>query len=113
MTDVHVSTVVTEYRVSPLPVERPDSWPYNDYEVSFRSFALLVQRRGKDRWVIANGFGECLALDGTWSRERSWAEYRATHYFRLGPALRLARYWAPRLEVKGRTAADLLALAET
>jgi hypothetical protein len=122
-----VTTIVTEYRVSLLPDDQPEGWPYSDYQVSLHTLSLYVRRRRGDRWVVANCWDECLTVDGSFSQESRWEKddqgavgriygnsdgWEDTHHFDLETALRLAHQWAPAVEANGKTALNLLLLCD-
>jgi hypothetical protein len=86
--------VITEHAVCALPDDHRD----------WRHLVIKVQRRGtEDSWVLNHG-NYHLVPDGEWSPN---ARYALRFDERL--ALEVAEHWAPRVEVNGRTAADLLA----
>ena len=83
-------------------------------------WCLSVYYRGAGRWSVSRGSGDggpSLGRDGTWSfdkprfieddaeREAWYANYRFTEQ----DAIDLAREWAPKIRVCGKTAAEVVA----
>jgi hypothetical protein len=92
----------TSYEVSCLPEDN----------VNARHFTLKVEYRGRGLWCVTDGFF-CLGKEGDWEyepmpseREDGWLE---THRFDLDTALELAKGFAPKLTINGKTAAEVLA----
>ena len=85
--------MITEHAICALPVDHRD-WRY---------LVIRVQRRGAtDEWVL-NHSNFYLVANGEWSPEQA-----AALRFDERLALEVAEHWAPRVEVNGRTAYDLL-----
>lgn len=106
MTEVYVRT--TRVEVSCLPEDL--QMVYGD------SFTLTLLYRGDDRWYVLRNQHTCLADDGSWSlrprpseQEDEWV---AAHTYSYETALRLATQLAPKLNVRGVTAADAIAAAK-
>lgn len=75
-------------------------------------WAITVEYRGGDLWAVKNKT-RLLGRGGTWSHGPADGEdldrWRAEHRFPLDEAITLAKDWAGRITVGGRTAADVLA----
>lgn len=95
----------TRYEVSCVP---PD-------HALHRHMALHVVWRGGDQWAVTQPWepAPCLGADGEWEYEphpsERTDEWKAAHRFDLDTALDLAKREAPKLTVRGRTAAQWLA----
>jgi hypothetical protein len=90
----------TQYAVSCLPEDDDEGF----------SWLITVEYRGRQLWAVKNR-GRCLSRAGQWvgeirDHDDAW---EAEHRYALDEALELARDWAPRITVMGRTVADLLA----
>lgn len=89
-------------------------WPEGHECGDMMLFSLLVQYRGDGRWAVEQGWSSgspkpVLGTDGNWHMdERGNPELR----FTLDDALRLAEAHAPRITVRGVTAAQVLARHE-
>lgn len=91
----------TEYRVTWLPDDDPDCFPWS----------LTIEWRAEDLWAVCWA-GHCLSKGGKWdleplssSRTDAW---KARHRFDLATATALAKKHGPRLRINGYTVADLL-----
>lgn len=79
------------------------------------SWCVTVSRRAPGLFGVFRGVGgkQCLGVDGEWdyepgSDERS-DDWKSAHRFPLDEALELAREWAPKVSMMGRTALECIA----
>lgn len=100
-TELPPTAKATEYRLTLLPEDHPDS----------HVFELKVSWRGRGKWAVMR-HSLCLGTDGEWdyepspsNREDDWID---SHRFDLPTALRLADEALPSLRINGMTAADVL-----
>jgi len=93
---------VTEYTLSPLPLDHPD-------QQLIYNWNLTVEWRGEDQWAVKH-IGYTLRADGDWEYEPSPSsrddDYLTRCRFARDTALGMARKALPGISVNGSTYAE-------
>lgn len=101
--------------------ERPTAievtiWPEDAECIDSHVWCVTVAYRGHGKWAVMRGgtaSGACFGRDGRWDYEPSPSsrddDWLADHRFGKDEALALAREWAPKVDMNGFEAVEVLA----
>jgi hypothetical protein len=101
--------------------ERPTAievtiWPEDAECLDAFTWCVTVAYRGRGKWAVLRGDSGsrvCLGRDGKWDHEPSPSsrddDWLADHRFGKDEALALAREWAPKVDINGYEAVEVLA----